>query len=172
MIGFAKRRLIGTEKGLMKQLFSFLLGAGLLSAVAVEAAPPSPDLMAQVHFAGAGQISADTNAVAFTIFGVPPGAGAPRPDARQTFPRALRMVEIENSPRHGDGAAQIRPLLDDLLSAEWFLQIRDATNGSPEFALAIRLNADRAQLWRTNLATVMQLWKVFRWLKTRPAIGS
>ena len=61
-------------------------------------------------------------------------------------------------PGTGDGAAQFRPLLDDLLSAEWFLQLRDATNGSPEFALAIRLNAARAQLWSTNLATVFQMW--------------
>ncbi len=61
-------------------------------------------------------------------------------------------------PGAGDGVAQIRPLLDDLLKAEWFLQLRDATNGSPELALAIRLNADRAELWRTNLAAVLQLW--------------
>ena len=32
----------------------------------------APDLIARIHFAGAGQISADTNAAAFTKFGAPP----------------------------------------------------------------------------------------------------
>src|ERR1019366_5912216 len=50
----------------MKQFFLLLLWAGLMAAVAVQASPPAPDLIARVHFAGAGQISADTNAVAFT----------------------------------------------------------------------------------------------------------
>jgi hypothetical protein len=143
----------------MKQSFSLLLGAGLMAAVAVQASLPSPDLIAWVHFAGAEQISADTNAVAFTNFWCSPEAQALR---GQTLGKLSRVpyewLKSKILPGTGDGAVQFRPLLDDLLSAEWFLQLHDATNGSPEFALAIRLNAVRAQLWSTNLATVMQLW--------------
>ena len=57
---------LAQKRPLMKQLFSFLLGTGLMAAVAARASLPSPDLIARVHFAGAEQISADTNAVAFT----------------------------------------------------------------------------------------------------------
>jgi hypothetical protein len=143
----------------MKQSFSFLLGAGLMAAIAVQAAPPSPDLMARVHFAGAEQISADTNAVAFTNLWCSPEAQALREQTLGKLSRApYAWLKSKILPGTGDGVAQLRPLLDDLLSAEWFLQLRDATNGSPEFALAIRLNAGRAELWRTNLAAVMQLW--------------
>ena len=56
------------------------------------------------------------------------------------------------------GRRQLRPLLDDLLQSEWFLSVRDATNGSPEFALVIRLNPDRAGLWQTNLANILESW--------------
>jgi hypothetical protein len=143
----------------MKQSFSILLGAGLMAAVAVRASLPSPDLIARVHFPGTEQISADTNFVAFTNLWCSPEAQALRDQTLGKLARApYEWLKSKMLPGTGDGAAQLRPLLDDLLSAEWFLQLRDATNGSPEFALAIRLNAARAQLWRTNLATVMQLW--------------
>jgi hypothetical protein len=61
-------------------------------------------------------------------------------------------------PGAGDGAAQLRPLLDDCLKSEWLLEIRDGTNGSPEYALAIRLTDERAQLWSKNLAALLQGW--------------
>jgi hypothetical protein len=143
----------------MKQFFPFLLGTGLMAAVAAQASLPSPDLIARVHFAGVEQISADTNAVAFTNLWCSPEARALR---EQTLGKLSHTPDVwlksKILPGTGDGAAQFRPLLDDLLSAEWFLEVRDATNGSPEFALAIRLKADRAQLWSTNLATVFQMW--------------
>ena len=143
----------------MKQSFSLLLGAGLMAAVAVQASLPSPDLIARVHFAGAEQISADTNAIAFTNLWCSTEAQALRDQTLGKLSHTpYEWLKSKIPPGTGDGAAQFRPLLDDLLSAEWFLQVRDATNGAPEYALAIRLNADRAQLWRTNLATVMQLW--------------
>jgi hypothetical protein len=130
-----------------------------MAAVAVQASLPSADLIARVHFAGAEQISADTNAVAFTNLWCSTEAQALRGQTLGKLSRApYGWLKSKILPGTGDGAAQFRPLLDDLLSAEWFLQFRDATNGSPEYALAIRLNADRAQLWRTNLATVMQMW--------------
>jgi hypothetical protein len=143
----------------MRQSFSLLLGAGLMAAVAVQASLPSPDLIAQVHFPGAEQISADTNAVAFTNLWCSPEAQALRDQTLGKLSRApYEWLKSKLLPGTGDGAAQLRPLLDDLLSAEWFLQLRDATNGSPEFALAIRLNAGRAQLWNENLAAVLKAW--------------
>jgi hypothetical protein len=143
----------------MRQSFSLLLGAGLMAAVAAQASLPSPDLMARVHFAGAEQISADTNAVAFTNLWCSPEAQALRDQTLGKLSRAPGTWFKSKIPAGAsDGAAQLRPLLDDLLSAEWFLQLRDATNGSPEFALAIRLNAGRAQLWQTNLGNVLETW--------------
>jgi len=141
----------------MKQLFLFC--AAMMAAVVAQASPPAPDLMARVHFAGAEQISADTNAVAFTNLWCSPEAQALREQTLNKLSRApYNWFKRKILSGTNDGAGQLRPLLDDLLGAEWFLQIRDATNGSPEFALAIRLNAGRAQLWQTNLGNVLEAW--------------
>ena len=130
-----------------------------MAAVAGQASPPSPDLVARIHFAGAGQIAADTNAVAFTNLWCSPEARALRDQTLDKLSRAPGVWFKSKIPAAaGDGAEPLRPLLDDLLSAEWLLEMRDATNGSPEFALAIRLEAGRARLWSTNLATVFQMW--------------
>lgn len=126
-------------------------------ATAAQASPP--DLIAQIHFAGAGQISADTNAVAFTQLWCTPEAQALRNQTLNKLSRApYPWLKAKIPPAAGDGTAQLRPLLDDLLRAEWFLQIRDAVNGSPEYALAIHLDAGRAQLWQTSLKSVLEAW--------------
>ncbi|MFZ0828608.1 MAG: hypothetical protein WAO02_14405 [Verrucomicrobiia bacterium] len=131
----------------------------MTGAVAAPAAPTAPDLTARIHFAGAGQVSADTNAVAFTNLWCSPDARALRNQTLNKLSHApYAWFQTKLAPGVDDGANQLRPLLDDLLSAEWFLQVRDGTNGSPEYALAIHLDAGRAQLWQTNLAKVLEVW--------------
>ncbi len=127
-------------------------------AVAAKSAP-SPDLIARIHFAGADRISADTNSAAFTNFYCSAEAQALREQTLNKlahFPYAWFKNRL--SAGAGDGARQLRPLLDDLLKSEWLLEIRDATNGAPETALAIHLNNTRAQLWQENLAGLLQSW--------------
>ncbi len=120
---------------------------------------PPLDLIAQIHFAGAEKISKDTNSVAFTNLFCSPEAMALRGQTLNKLARAPYQFLLKRmTAGASDETARLRPLLDDLLRAEWFLQIRDATNGSPEFALAVCLDKNRAELWRTNLADVLELW--------------
>src|ERR1035438_10248973 len=49
-----------------------------------------------------------------------------------------------------------RPLLDDLVNEESYLEVRQATNQPGALALAIRLDAQRAALWQTNVATALE----------------
>jgi len=126
--------------------------------VTAKAAPP-PDLIARIHFAGAEQISADTNSTAFTNFFCSAEAQALREQTLNKlshFPYTWFKSRLAAGAN--EGAKQLCPLLDDLLKSEWILEIRDTTNGAPESALAIRLNASRAQLWQENLAGVLQSW--------------
>ena len=136
---------------------SLLLAALILAAAANS--PAQTDLIARIHFAGVDRISADTNRLAFTNLFCSAEA---RVLESQTLDRLSRVpgawFKSKLPPGAGDGAAQLRPLLDDFLKAEWILEIRDATNGSPEYALAIRLNDERAQLWGKSLATLVQSW--------------
>jgi hypothetical protein len=51
---------------------------------------------------------------------------------------------------------KFRPLLDDLVNQESYLEVRQATNQPATLALAIRLDAQRAALWQTNLAAALE----------------
>lgn len=140
----------------MKKLLWFCLG--FLLAVEVRAAPPT-DLIARIHFVGAEQIAADPDSAAFTNLWLTPEAQALRHqtlDKLSAAPYAWLQQKI--SAGADNGTVQLRPLLDDLLAAEWFFEAREAAGSLPEFALAIRLQADRAQLWQDNLATVLEAW--------------
>ena len=142
----------------MNKLFT-LLSYAVLAAAAASAAPTASDLIAQIHFAGAGRITADPHAVAFTNLWCSPEAQALRQQTLDKLSRApYAWFQSKTAPGAGDGTAQLRPLLDDLLSAEWLLQVRDRTNRPPEYALAVRLNDGRARLWQTNLESVLEAW--------------
>ena len=140
----------------MKKLFLF--GAALVLAGAISAASAA-DLIARVHFVGADKISADPNSRAFTNFFCSAEAQALKAQTLDKLSHAPAVwLQEKIAAGAGDGAAQLRPLLEDLLKAEWFLDARSAADGSPEFALAIRLDNNRAQLWQGNLAAVLESW--------------
>ena len=134
----------------MKKIFSIL--AVLLATAAVRAALPSPDLIAQIHFAGAQKFSAAPNVAAFTNEFCSAEAVALRQQTADKLSTWLAgWLQTNAAVTVADGAAKLRPLLDDLQNSEWFLEARAAVNGKPEVAIAIKLNAVRAQLWQTNL---------------------
>ncbi|MDE3066655.1 MAG: hypothetical protein KGJ60_03800 [Verrucomicrobiota bacterium] len=154
----------------MKQHFLFFCAASMLlpatgcsHSQAPEnprrAAPPPTNLIARIHFAGAPAIAADPDSGAFTNLWLSPEARALRAQTLDKLARA--PYEFLRSRLYAgvkDQAARLRPLVEDLFRAEWRLDVRDATNGSPEFALAVRLDAARARLWQTNLAGVLEDW--------------
>jgi hypothetical protein len=57
---------------------------------------------------------------------------------------------------NGAPVSLLRPLLDDLVQEEFYLEVRNPTNQLEELAFAIRLSTDRAALWQTNLAAVLE----------------
>ena len=52
--------------------------------------------------------------------------------------------------------ALLRTLLADVLEQESFTEVRQAPNQPGDLAFAIRLNSERARLWETNLAAVLE----------------
>jgi hypothetical protein len=140
----------------MKKLFLFF--AVMVGVFAVQAAPPA-DLIARIHFLGAEKISADANSAAFTNEFCSAEARALE---SQTLDKLSRVPAawFKNKLPAGasDGTAQLRPLLDDFLKSEWVFEMRAANNGSPEYALAIRLSNERERVWDKNLQTVLQNW--------------
>ena len=139
-----------------------LIFGGAFCAVKTTASPPI-DPIVQIHFIGANNIPGDN-----TIY----------PTFRDEFcsPQAHRLQaqtldKLSHAPGvwfkdklpagANDGSAQLRPLLDDFLKSEWVFEMRDAP-GSPEYALAIRLDANHAQIWQTNLRNLLESWTKIR----------
>jgi len=134
----------------MKKLILFFTLT--LVAVAVRAALPQPDLIAQIHFAGAQKISTDTNSSAFTNEFCSAEALALRAQTADKLSVWLAGWLQSNVGAAGpDGAAKLRPLFDDLQRAEWFVEVRAAANSRPDAAIAIKLDPAHARLWQTNL---------------------
>jgi hypothetical protein len=123
-----------------------------LFAVAACAALPQPDLIAQVHFAGAQKIFAQTNAVAFTNEFCCTEALALRAEVATKLSGWLAgWLQTNLNVSVAGGGAKLRPLFEDLQTAEFYAEARSAANGRPELAIAIKLEATRVQLWQANL---------------------
>ena len=137
---------------------TFLLVAALVCVLAAKSLA-QPDLVARIHFLGGDKISADPAFAAFTNEFCCAEAKALESQTLDKLSRAPgEWFKSKLAPGAGDGAAQLRPLLDDLLKSEWIFEMRDAMNGSPEYALAIRLSDERAQLWSNNFEALLKSW--------------
>jgi len=114
--------------------------------------------IARIYFAGADRISSDPNSTAFTnLF----ACSQARALESQTLDKLSLAPGIwfknQLPPGADDGSAQLRPLLDDFLRSEWKFEMRQAP-ATPEYALAIRLDANSAQLWQSNLRSLLESW--------------
>jgi hypothetical protein len=137
-------------KASMKKLFA-ILALGVLT-LAAHAALPQPDLIAQIHFAGAQKISADKNCSAFTNEFSSAEAVALRNNAADKLaPWLAGWLQAKLGVTVPGGSTKLRPLLDDLHTAEWRLESRVQADGKPEVVLAIKLAVPRVQIWRDGL---------------------
>ena len=66
------------------------------------------------------------------------------------------MLLLFHSALRTPHSALVRPLLEDLVQEESYLEIRGGTNQPGELALAVRLDEPRALLWQTNLAAALE----------------
>ena len=84
-------------------------------------------------------------------------AGGPSPITNHPSPIASHPSPITNPPPQLTGAAALlRPLLDDLVLQQSFVNVRQVTNQPGELAFAIKLSEERACLWQTNLAALLE----------------
>jgi len=68
--------------------------------------------------------------------------------------RLLPGTNLAALVRQNHSAALVRPLLDDLVKSEFYLEIREPKAGSPQIALAVLLDPKRAAEWDSNLQAV------------------
>ncbi|HZI33835.1 MAG TPA: hypothetical protein VFF11_15960, partial [Candidatus Binatia bacterium] len=128
---------------------------------AASAASVSP-VLARLHWLGLNQISADTNSAQFMkIWRLPETVAL----EAQTLDKLSRWLAGGTT---NAASAKLRPLLDDFVSSEFYLEFHAATNSlqtdsgaqpstfNYQLCLALHLPATRSQLWQTNLATALK----------------
>lgn len=143
--------------------------------------PPRPETIARVRWLGKQRLAADTNAA--SLMAVWNMEESRRLEAQTLDRLAVGLLttndvsgitnEITVTPIKSSGTNQpsaktnyqarlsgppalLRPLLEDLLEQEAYVEVRQVTNQPGELALAVRLNPERARLWETNLASVLE----------------
>jgi hypothetical protein len=110
--------------------------------------------IARIHWVGLKQLALETNAASWMELWK-------LPESLKLETRTLDRLSLAPWPLLGrvpdtNAAALLRPLLDDLIQEESYVEVRQSITQSNELALAIRLNDGRAALWQTNLAAVLE----------------
>jgi len=123
------------------------------SSAAPHPAPVLPAI-ARVHWVGMNHLSRETNAAhLMAVWNLPES----RKLEQQTLDKlSLAPWQWLHRATDTNAAALLRPLLDDVMSAQSCLEIQQATNQPGELAFAIHLDGQHAALWQTNLARVLE----------------
>jgi hypothetical protein len=135
-------------------------------------APPGPDpasaqpksaaleTVARLHWLGKKRLQGETNATFFmSIWDLPESTKL----EEQTLDKlALAFADFLSGATNPASATNsslvglVRPLFEDLVREESYVEARGGTNQPGEIALAIRLNEDRGDVWRTNFPKIFE----------------
>ena len=151
-------------------LFVFALGSGCKKSDSSDStagrAKQSDIPAATIYWVGMSRLATDTNAAGFlNIWRLPETQRlkAQTLDKLALLPWGLTQtnskVTITNYSafvRANPPASLLRPVLEDLVQVESYLEVRDATAQSGQMALAIHLRPERAGVWETNLGAVFE----------------
>src|SRR5580765_3242732 len=137
-------------------MFLLLSGQGCKKteqSSASQTVPPIPqgDVIARVHWLGKKRLATETNAAyVMGIWNLPESA---RLEA-QTLDKLSKAPwrSLLNQSGASVPGPFLRPLLDDLVQQECYLEIRQATNDPPQLVFAVKAGKGRATLWAKNLA--------------------
>jgi hypothetical protein len=124
-----------------------------------------PQTVAQIRWLGMDRLASETNATRFLAIWQEPES---RKLLSQTLDKlaawiAGRQPAMTNPPaspapnaKPAPLSAPLRPVLDDVVQAESYLEVRQVANGPGDLLLAVRLNPERSALWETNLAAAVE----------------
>src|SRR5437764_2877541 len=132
-------------------------GAGCLEKSSSNAGTATT-ILYRHHFLGATHLREGTNYAALPgILGLPVSRELSE-QSLQKLSKASQELWAQFLPAGaGSQPTLLRPLLDDLVSAESYAAVRGPLKRG-ESVFAIELNDERAALWRTTLANLLAAW--------------
>lgn len=112
------------------------------------------------HYSGRAGLPAGTNAARFKEIEALPSTAALRADIAQKFAATLPTFWRDSLPAGAtDQTPLLKPLLEDLLTTEAFIEARGAP-GNVDLVVAVSVADDRAQMWDRNLRQLASAWKL------------
>jgi hypothetical protein len=122
------------------------------------------------HFAGTLAVSKSTNAVKLNEIGALPASRELREQIVQKLARAPRLAwQKQLSGNAPDQADLFRPLIDDLIQQESYVEVRDRSR-KLDAVIAVKLADERARLWQTNVTKALDGWQ--QGARTDVAVGT
>jgi hypothetical protein len=124
----------------------------------------STPVLARIHWIGKKSLADNTNASSLMTVWNLPESGRLEAQTLDKFALAPWLHSISNYLTITNYAAAVsncppamllRPLVEDLLQQEVYVEARAGTNESSFAALAVKLDPTRAALWQTNLPQVL-----------------
>lgn len=134
--------------------------AGTSKAAQEPASSPAPGTVLRLHLGGLRQLRADTNGRTFKEIWSLPASQQLRDETLAKLAVRLAAQLQGKGGRQADAAPLLRPLLGDLLEAEWVLEAAESKEGALESALAVRLDASRLRVWETNWSQLLAGWEL------------
>ena len=126
------------------------------------AAGASSDILAGYHFVGTGALAGLSDAAKLREIWALPETRKFEDQTLQKLAHAPKVfyggkISAEQEAR---GAALLRPLLDDLVRSESFLQVRGPAIKQAEWTLLVQLPPDRLKAWSAALSELSRLWNL------------
>ena len=122
----------------------------------------SSDILAGYHFAGTASLAGNSNASKLREIWALPETGKFQEQTLQKLAHAPKVLYGDkiNAEQDERGAALLRPLLDDLIRSESFLQVRGTAIKQAEWTLLAQLPPDRLKAWSAALSELTRLWNL------------
>lgn len=144
-------------KKMKARVLGMLLVGFFASCYAVSGEPDGMPAL-RYHFIGATQLSADTNANKLGIIWNLPATRDLRDQTVRKLAGLPRFLYAARFGNASDNAELMRPLLEDLLTAESCGEYDIDARQQWSWVLAVRLTQARAGVWGSNLKESFQKW--------------
>lgn len=119
-------------------------------------ADSAANTIARVHWLGKKRIFSDTNAVGLmAIWNLPESARLEAQTVERLASAPWRLLLKQSGTN--DGSLLLRPLIQQLIEDECYVEVSETTNQTRDFVLAIQQTDSAAALWQSNLAAVVEL---------------
>jgi hypothetical protein len=117
----------------------------------ISGSPTTPQVIAKLHFAGESVVAGDQGGTAFKeIWNLPSTAQLRQETLDKLAAAWANRLRHRTDQARPNAVSLLRPLLDDMAQAEWYLELIEHPGQTLEAVWALRLDETRTQLWQAN----------------------